>query len=78
MESEEKKKAYNEYVERITLNNSLTKDMWNAFWIGGLICVMGQIWLELFMHFGMDKDTGGQRKLHYFDFDFGKCNSNGA
>ena len=49
MESEEKKKAYNEYVERITPNNSLTKDMWNAFWIGGLICVMGQIWLELFM-----------------------------
>lgn len=48
MESEEKKKAYNEYVERITPNNSLTKDMWNAFWIGGLICVMGQIWLELF------------------------------
>ena len=35
MESEEKKKAYNEYVERITPNNSLTKDMWNAFWIGG-------------------------------------------
>ncbi|MFQ9443135.1 MAG: hypothetical protein ACLR1A_09635 [Eubacterium ventriosum] len=31
MESEEKKKAYNEYVERITPNNSLTKDMWNAF-----------------------------------------------
>ena len=29
MESEEKKKAYNEYVERITPNNSLTKDMWN-------------------------------------------------
>ena len=27
MESEEKKKAYNEYVERITPNNSLTKDM---------------------------------------------------
>ena len=52
MESEEKKKAYNEYVERITPNNSLTKDMWNAFWIGGLICVMGQIWLELFMYFG--------------------------
>lgn len=56
MESEEKKKAYNEYVERITPNNSLTKDMWNAFWIGGLICVMGQIWLELFMYFGMDKE----------------------
>ena len=33
MASEEKKKAYNEYVERITPNNNLFKDMWNAFWI---------------------------------------------
>ena len=46
MESEEKKKAYNEYVERITPNNSLTKDMWNAFWIGGLICVWDRFGLS--------------------------------
>ena len=51
--SEEKKKAYNEYVERITPNNNLFKDMWNAFWIGGLICLMGQVINEIFMNFGM-------------------------
>ena len=43
MASEEKKKAYNEYVERITPNNNLFKDMWNAFWIGGLICLMDRL-----------------------------------
>ena len=56
MESEEKKQEYNEYVERITPNNNLWKDMFNAFWIGGLICLMGQIWFEIFTYFGMGKD----------------------
>ena len=57
MASEEKKKAYNEYVERITPNNNLFKDMWNAFWIGGLICLMGQVINEIFMNFGMEKEN---------------------
>lgn len=56
MESEEKKKQYNEYVKKITPENSLPKDMWNAFWIGGLICLLGQILTETFMYMGMDKD----------------------
>lgn len=56
MESEEKKQQYNEYVERITPNNNLVKDMFNAFWIGGLICLMGQIWMEIFMYFDMSKE----------------------
>lgn len=56
MESEEKKKIYNEYVERVTPNNNLVKDMWNAFWIGGSICLMGQIWNEIFLYFGATKD----------------------
>lgn len=56
MESEEKKQKYNEYVERITPNNCLWKDMLNAFWIGGLICVMGQIWTEIFLYFGLSKE----------------------
>lgn len=56
MESEEKKKQYNEYVERVTPNNNLIKDVWNAFWIGGSICLMGQIWNEIFLYFGATKD----------------------
>ena len=56
MESEKKKQEYNEYVERITPNNNLWKDMFNAFWIGGLICLMGQVWFEIFTYFGMGKE----------------------
>ena len=56
MESEEKKKQYNEYVERVTPNNNIVKDMWNVFWIGGSICLMGQIWSEIFLYFGASKD----------------------
>ena len=56
MESEKKKQEYNEYVERITPNNNLWKDMFNAFWIGGLICLMGQMWFEIFTYFGMGKE----------------------
>ncbi len=56
MISDEQKKQYNDYVKQVTPNNSLLKDMCNAFWIGGLICLMGQIWLEVFMYFGMNKE----------------------
>lgn len=31
--------------------------MWNAFWIGGLICLMGQVINEIFMNFGMGKEN---------------------
>ena len=56
MEREEMKKQYTEYVERVTPTNNLVKDMWNAFWIGGSICLMGQIWNEIFLYFGATKD----------------------
>lgn len=56
MNSEEKKQQYNEYVKKVTPENSILKDMFNAFWIGGLICVMGQVWVEIFKYFGMNKE----------------------
>ena len=56
MESEERKQKYNEYVERITPNNKLFTDVFNAFWIGGIICLMGQIWVAIFTYFGMNKE----------------------
>ena len=56
MESEERKQKYNEYVERITPDNKLFADVFNAFWIGGIICLMGQIWLAIFTYFGMNKE----------------------
>lgn len=56
MESEKFKQEYNDYVEAVTPKTSLLKNIINAFWVGGLICVMGQVWIELFKYFGMDKE----------------------
>lgn len=56
MQSEEFKQQYNEYVEAVTPKTSLAKNMFNAFWVGGTICLMGQIWIEIFKYFGMDKE----------------------
>lgn len=56
MESEEFKQKYNEYVETVTPKISLAKNVRNAFLVGGVICLMGQIWIEVFIYFGMDKD----------------------
>ena len=53
---EKRDKEYNQYVESITPGNSLPKNMFNAFWIGGLICLMGQIWLEIFKYLGANQD----------------------
>ena len=56
MVSEQRKKEYNDYVKQITPNNSLPKDMFNAFWIGGLICVLGQTCMEIYQYNGLSKD----------------------
>ena len=50
------KEEYNQYVENITPSFSLWKNMLKAFITGGLICLMGQVWIELFKYFGMDKE----------------------
>ena len=34
---------YAKYVKKMSPNSALIKDMLNAFWIGGLICVIGQL-----------------------------------
>lgn len=56
MESEKFKQQYNDYVEAVTPKTSLLKNVINAFWVGGLICIMGQAWIEIFKYFGMDKE----------------------
>lgn len=34
---------YARYIKQMSPNSTLVKDMLNAFWIGGLICVIGQL-----------------------------------
>lgn len=41
--------AYNEYVEKISPKSNMGLDCFRAFWVGGLICVIGQAIAELLM-----------------------------
>ena len=36
-------KTYQEYVDQKTPNSPILKNCFNAFWVGGLICAIGQI-----------------------------------
>ncbi len=56
MISEEEKKQYNDYVKQITPNNNLFRNVWNAFWIGGMICLLGQGILSLYQFWGLKQE----------------------
>lgn len=42
MKNQEKIKAYNEYVEARIPKTKAWPSLFNSFWVGGLICVIGQ------------------------------------
>lgn len=50
----ETKKAYQEYVDKKTPNSPILKNCFNAFWVGGLICTIGQIILNICKERGFD------------------------
>ena len=45
---QEKAKKYNQYVENKTPKPDLLKDMFNAFWVGGAICTIGQAFTNFY------------------------------
>ena len=53
------KKEYNAYVQRLAPKSPIWKDLLNAFWTGGLICVLGQLIQNGWMAAGLDKDAAG-------------------
>ena len=54
MEKVNTQKEYNEYVNKKSPNSPILKDCFNAFWVGGLICSIGQIIMDFCMYKGMD------------------------
>ena len=49
-------KRYKELVQELSPNSPIWKDCFNAFWVGGLICVLGQAFVNLYTGLaGMDK-----------------------
>ena len=54
MEQINTQKEYSEYVNKKSPNSPILKDCFNAFWVGGLICSIGQIIMDFCMYKGMD------------------------
>lgn len=49
------KKDYQDYVNKKSPNSPILKNCFNAFWVGGLICSIGQIIMEFCKFRGLDK-----------------------
>ena len=48
-------KQYQEYVNKKSPNSPIFKNCFNSFWVGGLICMLGQFILEICKYNGLDK-----------------------
>lgn len=50
---------YNQYVESITPTHSLIANMAKAFLVGGIICTIGQGFINWYMSMGANKENAG-------------------
>ena len=55
----ETKKDYQDYVNQKSPNSPILKNCINAFWVGGLICSIGQIILNICTQRGLDTEISG-------------------
>ena len=52
-------KEYGKLVEEMSPKSPKWRDCFNAFWIGGLICTLGQLLMNWYTNFGLDKEGAG-------------------
>ena len=52
-------KQYGALVARMAPKSPIWRDCLNAFWIGGLICVGGQIFMNCYGAWGLEKQDAG-------------------
>lgn len=52
-------KEYGKLVEEISPKSPIGKDCLNAFWVGGIICTIGQFFINYYTKLGLDKDAAG-------------------
>ena len=50
---------YNQLVKDLSPASPIKKDCINAFWIGGLICALGQLFMNLYSMWGLEKQDAG-------------------
>ncbi len=48
-------KEYQQLAEKLAPKSPIGKDCFNAFWIGGLICLLGQLIMNGYMALGLEK-----------------------
>ncbi len=52
-------REYREYVKKKQPRSPLGRDVLRAFWVGGLICVLGQALSGLYRRAGLDEESAG-------------------
>ena len=52
-------KEYNKLVQSLAPKSPIVKDCIFAFLIGGLICTIGQVFMNLYSYFGLDETNAG-------------------
>lgn len=59
MDKIETNQQYQDYVNKKSPNSPILKNCFNAFWVGGLICIIGQIILDFCKFRGLDEEASG-------------------
>lgn len=59
MQSVDTNKDYQKYVDKKSPNSPIFKNCFNAFWVGGLICVIGQLIFDYFKFRGFSQEMCG-------------------
>ena len=59
MNPQDTKKNYQDYVDKKTPNSPVFKNCFNAFWVGGLICSIGQIIMDICKSRGLSQELSG-------------------
>ena len=55
----ETKQTYQDYVNKKSPNSPIWKHCFNAFWVGGLICTIGQIIMNICKERGFNQELSG-------------------
>ena len=59
MDSINTNKDYQKYVDKKSPNSPILKNCFNAFWVGGLICVIGQLIYDYFIFRNFSTELAG-------------------
>ena len=59
MNPQDTKKDYQDYIDKKSPNSPIFKNCFNAFWVGGLICSIGQIIMDICKYNGLDTQVSG-------------------